>query len=99
MKVVLSWHARVDLLEIADYIAKDNPRRARTFAAELMEKALAIGRTPFGFQLMPGHEAEGVRRWPFGAYVIFYTVQEDAVAVARILHGAQDAESILFPDA
>lgn len=99
MKVILSRSARADLQEIGDYIARDNPRRARSFVGELVAKTMAIGRTPLAFQLMPGHEAAGLRRRPFGSYVIYYVVQADGVAVARILHGAQEAERILFPDA
>ena len=35
MKVVLADEALTDLKAIADYIARDNPARARTFVAEL----------------------------------------------------------------
>ena len=43
MKVVLTDEALRDLESIGDYIARDDPDRARTFVAELLGKARHIG--------------------------------------------------------
>ena len=97
MKVVFSAEAIADLEEIGDYIAKDSPRRARTFLAELRDASLDIAHFPEKFQLVPRYERDGLRRRPHGAYLIFYTIEPEFIAVVHILHGAQDYEAILAP--
>ena len=34
--------------------------------------------------------ARGLRFYPVGNYLIFYTVGDDGITVARVLHGARD---------
>jgi plasmid stabilization system protein ParE len=48
VKVVLTTEALDDLERISDYIAQDNPPRARSFVQELMEKARQPGDLPRG---------------------------------------------------
>lgn len=99
MKVVLSVEARQDLQEIADYIAQANPGRARSFVRELVVKAHGIGDAPRGSELVARYRDLGIRRRPFGAYLIFYRVESSRVWVIRILHGSRDYEAVLFPEA
>ena len=40
----------------------------------------------------------GIRRRPFGNYLIFYRIGIDAIEVVHILHGARDYEPLLFPE-
>jgi toxin ParE1/3/4 len=98
MKVVLSRTAQADLREIAYYIARDNKVRAISFVQELQAKALDTGRIPRAFPLVPRYEHHGIRRRPFGAYLIFYRIEGNRVAIVRILHGARDYETLLFPE-
>jgi toxin ParE1/3/4 len=62
MKVVLTDEARADLVRIADWIARDNPRRAVTFIDELEAHRARIPKTPRAYPLVPGHEEIGLRR-------------------------------------
>jgi hypothetical protein len=48
--------------------------------------------------LVPRHEHAGVRRRPYGNYLIFYRVGIGIIEVVHILHGAQDYETILFSE-
>jgi toxin ParE1/3/4 len=98
MKVVLSTQAKDSLRGIALYIARDNPNRARSFARELRAKAEDIGDIPRASPLVPRYEHHGVRRRPFGAYLIFYRIEVDRVLVVDILNAAQDYEALLFPE-
>lgn len=98
MKVVLTAEAFGDLEQIGDYIARDNPVRARSFVQELIEKARQVGDLPQGFPLVPRYAHLGVRRRAHGSYLIFYRVEPDQVTVVHVLHGAQDYEALLFPD-
>jgi len=98
MKVVFSAQAKAGLREVALYIARDNKPRALSFVAELREKALQIGHMPHAFPLVPRYEHHGIRRRPFGNYLIFYRIEESRVSIVHIMHGARDYESLLFPE-
>lgn len=95
MKVELTAPARTDLRDIAGYIARDNPSRARSFTAELRDKALATGDTPFGFSVIRKYGPYDLRRRPYGDYAIFYVVRANKVQVIRILHSARDIDTLL----
>jgi plasmid stabilization system protein ParE len=98
MKVVFSTEAKAGLREIALFIAGDNKARALSFVRELRAKAQQLGDMPRTFPLVPRYEHHGIRRRPFGEYLIFYRVEEDRVAIVHILHGARDYEALLFPE-
>lgn len=49
MHVRLSRRAETDLIEIADFIALDNPERASEFEEELLERARKIAQAPLGY--------------------------------------------------
>lgn len=98
MRVVLTDAARNDLASIGDHIAAENPARARSFVRELREKARQLGDMPRGFSLVPRYENSGIRRRPYGDYLIFYRIEEDRISIIHILHGAQDYGRMLFPD-
>jgi toxin ParE1/3/4 len=63
---------------------------------ELQAKARDIGDIPRAFPLIPRYEHHGIRRRPYGDYLIFYTIEDDQVSVVHILHGARDYDSLLF---
>ena len=69
--------AELDLEEIGDYIVRDNPRRAISFIGEIRDRCFLILQTPQGSPLREDLCA-GVRVAPFGRYLIFHTVHEDA---------------------
>ncbi len=98
MNVVITEPAFFDLEDIALYIAKDNPGRAESFVDELVNAAHELAERPLVYQLVPRYEDLGVRRRPYGNYLIFYTVRTDQIVIQRILNGAQDYQAILFPD-
>lgn len=92
---IYSTNAEADLEEIADYIARDNPRRALSFISELRAAGSRIARTPRGSPLVSGYETKGLRRRAYGNYSIYYRLNQDAVEIARILHQARDQEAAL----
>jgi toxin ParE1/3/4 len=98
MKVVVSEAAYADLLEIGRAIAKDNPVRAISFVDELHERCMGLSTMARAFPLLPGWEDRGIRRRPFGDYLIFYRISAREAQVLRVLHGARDYERVLFPD-
>src|SRR5271165_3890344 len=95
VKVVLSKPAEADLLDIAIYIAGDNPTRARTFVREPRAKARQIGTMPRAFALVPGYEHRGLRRSPYRDYLNFYRIDPGRIVVIHILHGARHYDAVL----
>ena len=98
MIVVVSAEAESDLERIATYIADRNAEAALNFVQELREKCESLSDAPRGYPLVPRYEHLGIRRRPFGNYLIFYRVGTDLIEVVHILHGARDYEPLLFPE-
>jgi toxin ParE1/3/4 len=96
--VVLAAEAETDQETIAEYIARDSVTTALKFVHELREKCLALAEAPRGYPLVPRYERHGIRRRPFGSYLIFYRVGAQVIDVVHILHGARDYERLLFPE-
>jgi toxin ParE1/3/4 len=96
LKVEFSDAAEHDLESIADYIARDNPGRARTFVQELEDKCLGLADMSLRFPLVPGFEAVGIRKRTYGNYLIFYRVDETSIYIIHILNGAMDYDGMLM---
>jgi toxin ParE1/3/4 len=96
--VVITAEAEADLEQIATSIAAQSVEIALNFVQKLREKCESLADTPSGYPLVPRHEHLGVRRRPFGNYLIFYRVGPEIVEVVHILHGARDYEPLLFPE-
>ena len=77
MKVVFTQSAKIDLEQIGDYIARDNPKRALSFVQELRSAALTLAGTPRALPVVPRYEGYAIRRRPFGNYLIFYRAEAD----------------------
>jgi plasmid stabilization system protein ParE len=96
--VLITAQAEADLERIGDYIVEVDPQRAASFIHELLARCERLAQMPNGFSLVPRYEHTAVRRRPYGSYLIFYRVGEDRIEILHILNGAQDFESILFPE-
>ncbi|HEX8655409.1 MAG TPA: type II toxin-antitoxin system RelE/ParE family toxin [Allosphingosinicella sp.] len=81
--------ATQDLVEIAAYIAADDPRRASSFVDELELRCSKLPAFPNAGRARP-ELSLGLRSVPEGKYVIFYSSSEAGVRIERILHGARD---------
>lgn len=93
MRCVFTRAAEKDLEGIADFIATDNPRRALSFVADIKGRCTKIAERPNAAALAKNF-GEGIRKVPFGNYIIFYTVENKSVVVLRILHGRRDLPKI-----
>lgn len=94
MRTRMSRRAEIDLAEITDFIARDNPEHADRFEDELLEQAQRIARAPLAYAERPDLQP-GLRSCAHRAYVIFFTVDAQGVRIERILHGARDLRSLL----
>jgi toxin ParE1/3/4 len=92
-RVWLSPRADRDIEDIGDYIAADSPARAVTFVAELRMRCLSLADVAEGYPpIRPGH---AWRRALYGRYLILFTIDDGAVRIERVLHGARDVDALL----
>jgi toxin ParE1/3/4 len=88
--------ARVDLLDIGDFIALDNPERALSLLSELERTMRMAAERPGSFPARDDLHL-GLRVARHGRYLIFFLEVSDEVQVVRVLHGARDLPSALAP--
>ncbi|MGO4832261.1 type II toxin-antitoxin system RelE/ParE family toxin, partial [Rhizobiaceae sp. 2RAB30] len=62
----------------------------RLFVNELYDRCKELGSLHHAFSLVPRLEQTGIRRRPYGNYLIFYRVSGDTVEILHVLHGAMD---------
>lgn len=89
MRVVVSPLAERNLEAIGDFIAEDNPSRARSFVAELRAQCGTIARTRRVFRSRP-ELGRGIRSCAYENHVIFFVVSKSKLTIVRVLHGAMD---------
>lgn len=97
MIVVVTAEAETDLEQIAAYVAERNPQSALKLVRELRDRCESLVDTPRGYPLVPRYEQFGIRRRPFGNFLIFYRIGAETIDVVHVLHGARDYEPLLFP--
>jgi toxin ParE1/3/4 len=87
----LSPRAAADLTDIAEYIARDNPKRAATFVAEMEAKCRAVAAAPEIYAVRLDL-APDLRMAVHGRYLVLFRDLPDkgVVRVERVLHGARN---------
>jgi toxin ParE1/3/4 len=99
-RIVKHEHALRDLEHRSEYIRQHNPRAALRFldAAEATIRQLAAS-PGIGARYDPEHPALAeLRFFPITRFkndLVFYRPLADGIEVLRVLHGAQDIQSIL----
>jgi toxin ParE1/3/4 len=89
--------AEEDLTEIISFIAADNPIAANSIAdkieknIELLSENPMIGRIPRDENI----KNLGYRYIVVHNYIVFYTIEERAIFIHRILHGARNYKTLL----
>lgn len=95
IRLEFSPESELDLMEIAAFIARDNPARARSFVDELEADCGRLTTQP-GIGAPRPELGAGVRMLPHGRYLIFYRANGDVVRIARVLHSARDLETAFY---
>jgi toxin ParE1/3/4 len=98
-KIIKTPEARRDLIEIADYIARDSIDAALRFLDmadhEFAQLALMPGMGPC--REFSSDRLGEVRSWPikgFMNYLIFYRELPGAIEVLRVIHGARNIDEV-----
>lgn len=95
MRVRFTPQAQQDLIEIARFIALDNPSRALTFAAEIEGNCASLTEWPERFPVVLPDRTFPVRKQTFRHYVSFYRIEPDKLVILRIVHGAKVTDEFL----
>ena len=83
-----SSRAETDFIEIWGHIAKDV--RLQQIASSTGSMPPANCSQAIHMPVRAAMISRGLRFYPVGNCLIFYTPAEDGIAVARVLHGARD---------
>ena len=87
MKLFWTDRARRDLLAIGRYIARNNPRAARSWIDQLRARARKAAEMPLAGRTVPERKGHEVREVFLRNYRIVYRMQEDAIHVLTVFEG------------
>ncbi len=90
-QVKWSERARLDLLEVRDYIAADNPTAARKVIREIVARTRLLATQPFSSPTYEPARDNNVRHTFSGRYRIFYRVNpaECRVEILTVWHSSR----------
>ena len=91
----ISLLARLDLIEIRNFIAKDNRTGARKVLAQIRAACRMLAKHPEIGHLRTDLGSEPLRFWPVYSYLIIYRPESKPIEVVRVLHGARDISAIM----
>jgi toxin ParE1/3/4 len=91
--VIHSRKARLDLLEIWNYIAEDNPNAADNLLDLINEKCNLLNENTRLGQARPDI-AENLRYFPIKNYLILYQIQPVGIEIVRVVHGSRNIDAI-----
>lgn len=87
--------AESDLVEIWQFIARDDPRAADRQLDRIEAQCQLLASNPRLGRLRP-EIADDARAWVVGRYLILYRALDDGVEIVRVVHGARAMEHIEF---
>ncbi|HMN48892.1 MAG TPA: type II toxin-antitoxin system RelE/ParE family toxin [Ignavibacteriaceae bacterium] len=89
--------AEEDFTEIVKFIAEDNPTAAEAIATKIEKNVELLSDNPYLGRIPRDEEIRnlGYRYIIIQNYIIFYTIEERAILIHRILHGARNYKSLL----
>jgi toxin ParE1/3/4 len=87
MKLVWSARANRDLVQIADYIATDNPDAAIRWVDRLRERARQAASMPRAGRLVPEAGTGDVREVFLQTYRVIYRIERKHVVVLTVVEG------------
>jgi toxin ParE1/3/4 len=93
-RLVVTPRAAIDLEEIGDYIALDNPGAAVQMIDRLEEMSVLL-RDHLRIGMMRNDIAKGVRAFPVGSYLILFRAFDAGVEIVRYVHGARRLKGLV----
>ena len=93
MKLAWSARAKRDLVEIADYIAADNPDAAVSWTDRLRERARQAAAMPRAGRLVRKRLGEDVREVLLQSYRVVYRIEAKRIVVLTVFEGHRSVAS------
>ena len=91
MRLGYSEEAVADLLQLREFIAKQNPIAANRIAKNLVAGVENLGVFPqIGVEVPEAPTVDTIRDMVFGDYVVRYAVQAESIVVLRVWHHLED---------
>ena len=98
-KVVWAGPARLDLIEITDFIATDNPATAREVVQRIREKVATLHFEPERGRVVPELSTQGITRFReliVAPWRVLYQIDDKTVFVVLVVDGRRNLEDVLF---
>ena len=91
---MVKWtdHAKVQLRDIHEYIARNSPLYARRVAEALVNKTIGLDDLPRSGRIVPELNEETVRELPLYSYRILYEIKPAHIEVLAIIHKRRDLQ-------
>lgn len=84
MKLVWSRRSAHDLISIGDYIAKDNPSKAREQIELIRKRAKGASQFPKSGRVVPEFGQDSLREFILGNYRIVYEIKSLKIVVLTV---------------
>ena len=94
MRAYFTPQAEIDLEEVGDHIALDNPRRAISFIREIRQHCEKIADGSHHYAVRPDL-GDTIRICAHGNYLIVFEPFDDGALILRVLHGARNVPGIV----
>jgi toxin ParE1/3/4 len=93
-EVKILWSARSlkDIEEIIDYISKDSPAAARTFATKIIEAVMVLETFPTIGRIVPEYNNPNIREVLYRNYRIVYELSGNTANIVTVFHGSRMLE-------
>jgi len=89
MKLVWTKEALLSLMEIDEYISRDNPSAAIAFVDKLISIAETIVDNPKKGRVVPELSLENIRELLYNNYRIVYLIKKSSVEILTVFEGHQ----------
>jgi toxin ParE1/3/4 len=89
-KVVWSPTALEDVEAIASYISRDSVSYAGTVVTRVINSTRNLERFPFAGRIVPEFDSKTLREVFAYSYRIIYSIEDDTVTVAAVIHGRRE---------
>jgi len=89
LKINWSKESLKQLIEIKNYISKDNPERAETFINRLIERGERVGDYPFKGRMVPEFAVNEIREVFEKSYRIVYRISKEQIEILTVFEGHQ----------
>ena len=87
MKVIWSKESLQQLIEIEQYISRDNPARAVRFINRLIDRAEKIKDYPYKGRVVPEFSLNEIREVFEKSYRIVYRIAENQIEILTVFEG------------